>query len=140
MRLYQDRLGIKKFLEFDSSSMDASAPHPVRVALAWTGNMQVELIEPVGEPSALYASALPDDGSFSTRLHHIGHMVRGDEAWRSLKRELASDGHRIAEETSVPDLLDLMYVDLREVDGLYREYVFPGEAGEEFLMKQVPQN
>ncbi len=88
-----------------------------RVALAWAGDRQVELIQPESGPVGLYLDALPADDSL--RFHHMGMRC---DSLEPIRAEAARRGWPIAMAGSVPGI-DFMYIDAAAQLGHHLEYM-----------------
>jgi hypothetical protein len=98
----------------------------VKVACAWAGWLQIELIEPVSGAVEPYLPYLPADKSDATpRFHHIS--LRRDN-YDEMQAEIARLGLPFVCEGGIPDLL-YTYLDGRSTFGHYVEYVWASEAG-----------
>ena len=135
--LYGERFGVKQFLTFDSRAFNPDADRIVRVGLAWTGEVMIELIEPVGE-HPLYASALPEAG-FAIRLHHLGYLVRDQAQWDEAMAALSDPATPIVVRSDPSDKLEYAYADARGLVGHHVEVVWLKPAGEPFF-ESVPRN
>jgi hypothetical protein len=108
-------------------------------ALVFRGQQQVELIQPAGGADGVYRSAL---GAGVLRLHHLGHLVSDETAWRMIERDIEASGlptpvgGAFAHEGAV--LMHYRYVDLRATLGHYLEFMYQTEAGRD-LFAQVPR-
>lgn len=71
--LFGERYGVTEFLRVDTSQ--GSTPGP-GLALAWRGDVMIEIFQPLASSEAVYASAL-DRGVVA--LHHLGHLVDSEE-------------------------------------------------------------
>lgn len=92
----------------------------LRVATAWDGPVQIELIQPVAGHVAAYASALPLDPNDATpQFHHLA--VRRDDA-SSMRAEVERLGLPIAFETGGSGF-SVVFVDARSIVGHYLEFV-----------------
>lgn len=90
----------------------------VRVASAWAGTTQIEIIQPVGGMIDLYLPYLPADDTL--RFHHSA--VRIDD-WGTFRTQVASSGWTVAYESGL-DGLEFVYLDARETLGHYVEYMW----------------
>lgn len=118
----RDKHGVSDFMLIDFAT-DVTTPHgqgPVKakVALAWVGHLQLELIEPVSGLGQIYSDALPDDDSL--KLHHIGMRVADMDA---LRAEAAANAWPIAFQGG-GDGFSFTYLDTRDTLGHYLEYVY----------------
>jgi hypothetical protein len=126
--------GLGDFRVFDASMLlktpSGEKASSVRVALAWAGGLQIELIQPVSGYLDPYRSALPDDPKDAVpRFHHIA--VRRDDL-AEMRREVDSLGLDWAFESGGPGLTCL-FLDARQRLGHYFEFVFATSAGWEML-------
>lgn len=91
---------------------------------AWTGDTQIEVLQ-LGEGAPeMYFDYIPEQPG-KLRLHHLGRRLGSIEEWKALERVIddtkldtplradAMDGH-----------LRAIYVDTRDLLGIYSEYVF----------------
>ena len=92
-------------------------PVSARIALAWVGNVQIEVIQPISGLVQIYTDALPADDSL--RFHHVGMRVPHMEALRS---EAAEKGWPVVFQGG-GDGFRCTYVDARDTLGHYVEYV-----------------
>lgn len=100
----------------------ASGQALMKIALAWIGNLQVELIEPVSGLVDIYRDALPASGM---RFHHIG--MRSLD-WDATLAHIHQLGLPIVLQGEMPGVR-FMYADARQTLGHYLEYVsMPDEA------------
>ena len=98
----------------------------VKVACAWAGWLQIELIEPVSGAVEPYLPYLPADKADATpRFHHIS--LRRDD-YQDMQAEIARIGLPFVCEGGIPDLL-YTYLDGRSTFGHYVEYVWASDAG-----------
>ena len=98
----------------------------LRVAIAWVGSKQIEIIEPVAGAIDLYLPALPDDLD-AAAFHHIGIRVPGTlQDWEQRRRELLSRGERFALEGRFAQTLRFGYLDTADRLGHYVEYIWLG--------------
>ncbi|MDB5447327.1 MAG: hypothetical protein JWQ97_2644 [Phenylobacterium sp.] len=135
--LYGERFGVKQFLTFDSRAFNPDAERIVRVGLAWTGEVMIELIEPVGE-HPLYACALPQQG-FGIQLHHLGYLVRDQAQWEAALAALSDPATPIVVRSDPSDMLEYAYADARGLVGHHVEIVWLKPTGEAFF-ESVPRN
>jgi hypothetical protein len=131
------RHGVSKFLTFDTRISHPNVRHHVRVGLAWTGPIMVELIEPL-DANELYAHALPVEG-FGIQLHHTGYLVEDDAqfaeavAWAEAQQlPIASRGYN-------EGVLEVLFADARQTMGHHLEIIHLFEKGRE-MFQAVPKN
>lgn len=118
---------------------DAGSPElNVHIALAYAGDLMIELIEPCGGNDGFYRDLLPP-GEFAIRHHHMGYRIHDEGQWQSLQETVAQRGYAIPVSGDVPGLLRYAYVDNRRELGHYQEYVFTSAAGEAAFFGDVPR-
>ncbi|MDE2302932.1 MAG: VOC family protein [Sphingomonadales bacterium] len=132
--LWSSTLGCGGFaaMDFELCLRTAQGDRPVqlRVATAWIGALQVELIEPVSGHVAPYLQGLPADRTdFVPRFHHVA--VRREDAG-ALRREVAALGLPIVFETSGNGIASTL-VDASARLGHPIEFVCADAAGWELL-------
>jgi hypothetical protein len=134
MELTGPSLGLRDFRVFDAGMLlktpSGEKASTVRVALAWTGGLQIELIQPVSGYLDPYLSVLPDDPKDAVpRFHHIA--VRRD-GLAEMRREVENLGLPRSFESGGPGLTCL-FLDARQRLGHYFEFVFATSAGWQML-------
>lgn len=110
----------------------------VHIALAYVGDLMIEVIEPCGGSDAFYRDLLPP-GEFAIRHHHMGYRVRDEQQWQSLQETVARRGYAIPVSGDLPGLLRYAYVDNRRELGHYQEYVFTTAEGEAAFFGDIPR-
>jgi hypothetical protein len=128
--MIEERYGLRDWITFDMDlpvkTPDGERTLGVKVACAWAGWLQVELIEPVSGAVEPYLPYLPTDkGDPTPRFHHIS--LRRDD-YDAMQAEIARLGLPFVCEGGIPDLL-YTYLDGRETFGHYVEYVWATPAG-----------
>jgi len=121
--LFERKFGLRDFLVFDPAEMTVRTPtgeqpYAARVATAWAGGLQLELIEPLSGYVDFYRGILPDDRSdYVPRFHHIALRRPTEDVMR---REMAEAGFPLVMDGAVPGLT-FAYVDARAEFGHYIE-------------------
>lgn len=101
---------------------DQKVPWEARFAMAARGGLIVELIEPVAGEIEFYRQALPTDGSFAIRLHHLATFIEtGDEPWQRVGGLLAAAGLRFDYTMLIPGRVRAGYIDTRAELGHFLE-------------------
>ena len=95
-----------------------------KMAFAWVGKLQYELIEPVSGLVDIYREAVSPDQLL--RFHHIAMRIADD--WDGFRAELDRQKRPIAIEGHTPSGLKFCYVDARDTLGHYLEYVWAPPA------------
>jgi hypothetical protein len=89
-----------------------------KLAFIWVGDLQYELIEPVGGAVDLYRDALPAGDAL--QFHHI--CMRVDD-WDDFRRRVDKQSYPVVLEGG-GDALRFLYLDAREFLGHYLEYTW----------------
>ena len=131
---FRDAFDVRNWTMLDTAGPGSLAQV---IAIAYSGDMMIELIEPSAEPS-LYRDWVPAGGS-GLRFHHLGFMVHSNEAWRDALRTFDERGFVEAYSGSAGDLMDYHYADSTAVLGHYCELINLRPAGEA-LFATVPRN
>lgn len=97
-------------------------------ALAFVGDVQVELIQPVGGEDDIYRGMLPPGGGM--RLHHVGCLVDPAADWNALLSEIGANGRAVPVRGSFAGLMHYAYADHRDEIGHYIEYMQATPAGQ----------
>ena len=121
MARMERQYGPLKFRTFEPE-IEAQTPEGfglvhVKVALAWIGTMQIELIQPISGYVRHYAAIL--DGDDQIRHHHIGLRV---EDWDVTLADIQGSGLPIVYEGSFGDVR-FIYVDATATLGHQIEYL-----------------
>jgi hypothetical protein len=129
---FADRWGVRSFLQFDSA-LELQTPRgnenaQVRIALAFVGDLQIELIEPLGGVGAqIFRKVLPPAG-YRVIWHHFGYRLpRGADAWRVFRSRVGTADYPLAIEghiTSEYGDVRFVYLDTYAELGHYSEYVW----------------
>ncbi|ARR54734.1 hypothetical protein HY78_15475 [Rhizorhabdus wittichii DC-6] len=117
-------LGVERFrINQVGAAAGLSSPHGARIAMAWAGDVMIEVIEPQGIPAPVYVDDLPPPGSRRCVFNHVGLAVPDHAAWQALRAELDRRGLPIAWHGSNPAQFDVAYVDTRPLTGHYSEFI-----------------
>lgn len=131
MKLIDDRYGQRDWIRYDPDMVIRTPEGPkdssVRVALAWYGGLQIELIQPNGGYNVHYEHMLPADTSDAVpRFHHTAHRREDADAMRA---EIEKLGLPLAFEGDVSGAMLFIYLDAREAIGHFLEYVWATPEG-----------
>jgi Glyoxalase/Bleomycin resistance protein/Dioxygenase superfamily len=134
------RFGIKTFDRFEPvmvvKTLHGERPLTVRVASAWVGGLNIELIEPVSGYVDHYVSLLPKDPTDAVpRFHHMSFRRDNEAAMREeiarLGLPLAFEGP-LAIKNSIPSLI-FIYLDARATLGHYVEFTWKSAEAWKFV-------
>ncbi len=134
---HYSRHGVSKFLIFDTRDTHPHVRHHVRVALAWTGPVMVELIEPL-DANELYAHALPEQG-FGIQLHHTGYLVENDAEFAEAVAWVEAQRIPVASRGRNEGSLEILFADARQTIGHHLEIIHLFEKGRQ-MFDAVPRN
>lgn len=134
MEMLSQRYGLKDYVVFEPEMVlktpEGEKSASLRAALAWTGGLQIELIQPLTGYNDHYSPYLPKDRSDPTpQFHHMA--VRRDDL-AAMRAEIDKLGLKLAFEGEVPGLT-YIYLDARETLGHYLEYVWATPEGWEMI-------
>ncbi len=130
MALVEERFGVSGWMRFEAE-VDVIVPAGkarmgLRLASAWAGGTNIELVEPRSGAVGHYRSLLPDDPSdFVPRLHHVA-LRRGDLA--AMRAEIEALGLPLAF-MGESEAMVFAYLDARQHLGHYLEYVWKAPGG-----------
>ena len=113
----RDQFGITKYRrKFSAPWMEAIH--------AWTGTTQIEVLC-VGEGAPqMYLDYIPEKPG-ELRLQHLGRRVETLDDWQALEAAIAKGGYDTPLNAVAMDgNLRAIYVDTRDLLGIYSEYVF----------------
>jgi hypothetical protein len=130
MQTFQQRYGVESFQLMRNNRVDDDTT--MDIALAWVGDVMMELIQPTGAGGSFFEVMLGPEKN-STRLHHLGHLVAGRAEWDSLVDRLRRGGHPIVLQGSVEGFLSYLYVDARSETGHFIEYILCEPAGQAYF-------
>ena len=140
VEMIADRFGIDKFDRFEPDMVvltpQGERPMITRVASAWLGGLNIELIEPVSGYVDHYVAMLPQDRTDAVpRFHHMSFR-RDDES--AMREEIARLGLPLAFEgpvaikNPIPSLV-FIYLDARQTLGHYIEFTWKSPEGWKFV-------
>ena len=128
--MVSERVGVTDWVMFEPAEIPVMTPrgpreYRARMALGWSGGLQIELIEPLNDDTrALYSDALAPDGKdYVPRFHHVA--VRR-ATLENLRSEIESLGLPLLMAGEVPGF-HFYYVDYREQLGHHVELTWASE-------------
>ena len=140
IEVFGEMAGVRKFLRNDDVRFQVGPGQDAHcnVALAVSGGVQIELIQPLGEADRVYREFLTGDG-FQLRFHHECHWVDAQAEFSEVKAEMRRRGHEIVID-GVSPFAQYFYADLRPLFGHYVEYVCFDPEAFEALNNAIPVN
>jgi len=106
---------------------------------AWTGDTQIEVLQ-LGEGAPqMYLDYIPAEPG-KLRLQHLGRHIDTIEEWQRLEAVVAKSGFDTPlRANAMEGQLRALYVDTRDLLGIYSEYVYLSGAALN-LYDDIPQN
>lgn len=124
------------FLVLDVAALGGDADNPIRrIALAYLGDINIELIEIDPERDSIFRIALSGDASQG--FHHFGYLVDDSADWAAIVETVEREGTG-AMSGEVEGTLRYLYADRRADLGHFVEYVKLDEGGRA-LFANVPR-
>jgi hypothetical protein len=140
LKLFADQYGIARFHPLLTGEEPAQpGGMRLRIGLANVNGTEVELIQPLGDGSNLYADALPKDGRFALKLHHLCIRIEGPiENWERHRAAIDETLHPVALEGVYGDYLRVVYTDERDHLGHYLEHLWMAPGVLAAMAERVP--
>jgi hypothetical protein len=129
LAVFRDVYGVHDFMDTGRVTFTMGSGEVVdfRVALAYVGEMQFEIIEPIGGDVECYREVLPQDGSFAIRFHHLSFRARSRDEIETLKQAARDSGHPLGYTGTFGDSA-FFYADARGRLGHFLEYTYTDPA------------
>ena len=119
-KMFAERHGIGSFHFLRDIPFEPGAT--THLALAWAGDVMIELIQPNGAAPNLYSTHLPEPGQL-LRFHHLGHLITDDASWDRIESTALRSGLPVALHGNSYGV-NYLYLDARAELGHYLEYVY----------------
>lgn len=123
-------------------AVTASKTATIGLALAYVGDTQIEIIEPIAGECAFYRTALTGRPDFQLRFHHLCQAFDTAEQYQARFAELEREGVNLPVQITLDmnnGLSLACYADFRHRGGHFMEYVWFSELGRSW-MDAVPRN
>lgn len=140
--------GIREWMQMRDSivSIGPGRRAHIDVALAYKGDLMLEIIQPLGGDDAVYREPLAGEGpvfdGYAIRQHHVARIFESDAQFDAEMDRLRAAGVTFAIDP-VPEELSgrarMNYADLRAELGYYVENLLFSDAGSEWL-KTIPRS
>ena len=117
-------------VEFPVQTPAGEQLQATKVASAWGGHLQIELIQPVSGYVDPFLAYLPEDKSVRSLTFH--HFAQRRETMDEIEAEIARMGLPVACKGGIPDLI-YTYLDARPTLGHFLELVWATPAGWEMI-------
>lgn len=136
--VFQAEQGVAELAIFDDFTLDVEGGRRavINVALAYVGETQLEIIEPVSGEVDLYRTWLPEE--FAVRHHHFCHRLDSVAELEALQRDYEQRGYEISLAASLGETR-LFYADTTRLLDHYQEYAWVDSEAEAF-MATLPRN
>ncbi|MBV9842747.1 MAG: VOC family protein [Sphingomonadaceae bacterium] len=136
--VFTRRFGVKQWHVMDMVAVHGEQSAIRAISLAWSGDVMIELIEPVPGKASIYTDYTPatQDG---IRLHHFGFLIPTMEEFEETVRLLDAAGFPTAAAGQFGDQLHFHYADTTPALGHYYELIHLPPAGANFFAA-VPKN
>ena len=106
-------------------------------ALAFVGEVQIEIIQPDGGADAIYRNGIREGGG-ALNFHHAGALITSEMAWNDVVAAAEASGADIPVRGQFGELMHYLYLDRRDSVGHYLEYMWQTEAGAD-IFAAVPR-
>ncbi len=129
--VFRAAFGIPRFFRMERVELQKqqfqrkSAPMVINVAIAWTGTLFLEIIQPL-TADAIYGHNLQKE-EFALQPHHIAFAVHN---WDDFLQEFTAEGKALAFSGEVTGMIHSGYWDARDTIGTYVEFYSNSPSGE----------
>jgi hypothetical protein len=139
LQIFKNRYGIGQFVRSGKRSVTLASGKrmTMEVCLAWVGNTQIEVIQPIADQVEVYSDWLPKQ-DFGLRFHHVGIRLFSQAEWDQMLRDCTERGHRVIFELEASNTRAL-YIDTVADLGHYVEYLYYMDVANTTLPR-IPQN
>ena len=136
--VFQEEQGIKELAIFDDFTLDVEGGGQtvINVGLAYVGETQLEIIEPVSGEVEIYRTWLPEE--FAVRHHHFCHRLDSVAELEAVQTRYQQSGYTISLAARLGETR-LFYADTTRLLDHYQEYAWIDSEAEAF-MATLPRN
>jgi hypothetical protein len=124
METFSDRCGVREWGTMEGPMPQLGRVPVQKIALAFRGDIQVELIQPQLDLPSVYDNAIPAD-EVSARLHHFGYICEDEAEWDRVHAHHARLGNPRVAGMDL-DMVRYCYFDTYADLGHLTEYFMPG--------------
>lgn len=132
-KFFIETMGIERFFHMENiraqdvegTYLGKPADWAMHLYLAYAGDVQIELIQPISGASMFDASLAQHDSA----VQHVAYWL-DDEDYDAAAKQLESDGYPLIQSFKLP-ILRVGYFDTRPVIGVVTEIIGSSEAGYE---------
>jgi len=94
------------------------------VALAYSGALEIEVIQPLSGDVQFYKDYLPTDGAFTVRFHHLSRLFESKAELEQQVAEYRKAGRALPVDGYSPGTARYFYADFRAEAGHYMEGIY----------------
>ena len=136
--LFQEEQGVAEIATFEDFTLVTpdGGNAVINVGLAYVGDVQLEIIEPVEGAVDLYRSWLPE--GFAVRHHHFCSLLDSVDELQQVRADYVARGYTIALDASLGGS-QIFYADTTALLDHYQEYAWVDEDSIAF-MATLPRN
>ena len=124
METFAERCGVHKWGTMEGPMPQLGRVAVQKVALAFRGDIQIELIQPQLDIPSIYGNAIPTD-EVSVRIHHLGYICDDEAEWDRVHAHHAKLGNPKVAGMDL-DMVRYCYFDTFVDMGHFTEYFMPG--------------
>lgn len=130
LKYFAERHGIPKFMELRDLSIEIQPGKTAlnNIGLAFVGDVQIEIINPLSGECAIYKDPLPEK-EFAVRFHHVAQLIDTEEEYEAQREAQRKLGKKIAIDGASPGNARYFYTDYRDELGHYIEHIWYSEQG-----------
>lgn len=125
-QVMREKFGLERWLRIEPGPFvmaDGRMMH-VKVLIAYVGEMQFELVEPVAGEVQPFWDVLPADGSFAIRFQHICRSTASRQELDRLWDQARRDGETIPFSAEFGEGCAYFYIDASATLGHHLEFVY----------------
>jgi hypothetical protein len=134
----RERFGIEKWEVIDWRDFATEEQPFAKIALAFAGELMVELMEPLTEGPSRFTEWIPQLAS-AARFHHLGFLLHSEDEWQEVNEKLSASGYPTIFEGGFGDFVDYRCVDTVTDLGHYCELVRLKSEGMAYFSR-IPRN
>lgn len=140
LRQFSESMGLERYYLIDTQQEPSHPGQPaLKIALVRSAGTEFEIIQPLGYNDAVWSSALPADGSFTLKFHHLGVTVDGPvEEFERYRATWDAQHHPIVVDGWAGDMARWFYTDERATLGHYLEHCWFSDELKAHMAGAVP--
>lgn len=139
---FGNREGVHDYLQLRDTHLEIGPNRYARVhfAMAWVGDIQVELVQPISGECDTYRWELPSTG-YASRLHHLAHLIDHEWQFDSLLVEIADRNLPVALRGSAFEgNIRYIYTDHVATLGHFVEHIWYSPVFRSEFFAKIPRN